>query len=384
MIRLLPLVALTGCPWIGPDLHDANVDPDPDTGAEVPYVLNSVDPTFSPTGVAVDVDILGEGFEPDRIDDYQVLFGGRQVPIMDMTETRITVTTPELNEARAYDISVVDGDGEQDLPEAFTAYVNRYNPNAPASAEPHGTGALGLLQWFEHVSADWAPTPPDSASASIAFTTGAEVILPVELFAPGLGQCTTTRPTPSATFIPLEDASVVLESDLGAAIELQPNATNTGYRNDAVPVSQIDGEFALLPVASTELNPSFGVSPIFEMPPALPLLGPQLGGGSVSQNGFYVEWDPSGPADAGDFVVVRAEMYDSDFTTLLETVWCAAAFDASNLRVTPTAWQEWSDGNAIRLYAGQARHIPHIFDYNLSKSSATAVHWSVGPLRAGQ
>ena len=373
MNRVLPLLLLAGCPWIGAELHDNNSpNDDTDSGEGIEFIITGIEPTFGPTGVTTEVVIFGDGFEPDESEAYEVYFDTRRATITDVQLDAITVEVPSLVQPGLYDIELVDDDDATSFPEAFTAYTNRGN-----GSSANGTGAIGLLAAYTHVNAEWPLRRNDYGDAFFSLTTGEEVISPAARFGPGIDQCSPTQPAPPVTQITLPDASVLIESDL-IQYALEPSANGNGYRLDGLRPIDMHGVFSLPSVGATDLNPSLGIDPLFELPDALTVLRPALGFDSININQFFLGWSLDGRAE-DDFIAVEIELWESDWSEQIESVFCAALDDGS-FRVPPAAFQEWRSGLNLQVRIARVRNLPTLLSYNRSESGAVAAHWVVGPL----
>ncbi len=375
MTRLVPLLLLAGCPWIGPETHDNNF-PEGTTVSEI--TLTSIKPAVGPTGLLTDVVLTGEGFEPDEVGNYAVSVRGLDITDLQVTETTVAFTMPALATAGLIDVVFVEFDDDEDevletvLPNGFEYFPNR----------AQFTGMYGTAESLHYINGSWPSRQSDGGRIVAAFLSPTDAISPVELYAQSPGSCRDFFFLPPLTGIAMDDSDITIRNLNGVQVVIDRTDPNQSsfYTGDGLTVTNADmhSSFDLLPIVGSSDLPSFAITDLFDMPPEVQLTtqSVDIRGGRTTEGSFLFSWDHADDSD--DHVVIILEVYNSDWTQFHETVYCIANDAEGQFRIPNNTVANWRSGNMMNVQVGRLRTVHNILPHDASGVVFPALNWSVG------
>lgn len=380
MMRLLPLLALTGCPFIGAETHDNNFpDTDQDTLAPLDeYTIDSVTPDFAPAGVRTDVTITGGPFNPDNADAYQVYFGDERVRVLDVSETTIEVEVPVQTVTGYVDVEVADDDETAIAESAFRFYANGGGR----------TGAFGYLEILRHsTTLTWPTAGSDVARAFVVFNDGTTTISPWAMYAETLDTCRNGNPGIAVNPVALDDETLSLTGG-GETLWMPRDLTTAGAYGIEVPLEIANSAFDLAAATGSAEFPPFELDDAFWAANPIALSQPDFSTTSTpytSQNGFYLNWTAGTmgwdrDSNSGEYIAAIITVYDANWSSEIERVTCAA-IDDGQFRVIPSAFTAWTAGNNMVIQVGRVSTYDGTFEHNSSQPVLNSMEWTIGPVQ---
>ena len=347
---------------------DTDTDADTDTAVE-PVELLEVQPSFGPRGGGSTVTLLGTGLTVAASVD----FGGEAATLLEQSDDGLVLSTPAVDAAGRVDVGVDQGGAAASLPEGF-----RYLDLDDASGL---SGALGALQWFDHVGSYWAPEIQDYGLVQLWFPASPDAGRYRDLFAEGMDRCASDRfAVDSSGGMDLSGANAVLSADLGSTLEPVWDAAELRFE---LPVGsgelEDDSSFDLTLSGLWGL-PEFTIEGFASTPEPFRLTSPDMTGGSpitLGNDELSFTWEA---IEADAVVVYIARISNTGFSTL-EVLTCLAENDGA-FTIPSDAWAGYLPGNQLYTYVGALQESEATVPLNNGETSVAGIAWNVGVILA--
>jgi hypothetical protein len=385
--RLVPVLLLAGCPWIGPETHDNNF---PDSGANGvrEITLTSVDPAFGPTGLLTDVVLTGEGFKPDEANNYMVSVRGLDITDLQVTETTVSFTMPALATPGPVDVVFVEFVDDEDQPletaltEGFEYFTNR----------AEFTGLYGIAENFRFINGSWPQRQEDGGSIFVGFLVPTVAISAVEIYAQSPGSCRDSTFLPPLAGTDIDDSAITLRNASGVDVRAdRTSPNNSSYSSDiengaenTVENFDMRSTFDILPIVGGRDLPPFGLLNVFDMPPEVQFnsRSVNIAGGETAQGRFLFSWDHE--IDSDDYVVITVDVYNHDWSQYFESVYCIADDAEGQFGIPNNFISNWANGNMMNVKVGRMRTVNNILPHDASGVVFPALNWSGGFIKQVQ
>ncbi|MBW1879455.1 MAG: hypothetical protein JRJ84_13915 [Deltaproteobacteria bacterium] len=368
-----PLVLVTaallanGC-WVSEKEIRGVIGNDTDTAEPGPVDITALEPDYGTaaggTEVSIEASPVGAG--------VKVQFAGSEAAVLGVEGSTVLVRTPP-GTAGLADVDIQWGAKTGTRVEGF-----RYWPDGTGRY-----GALGSVAWFDIVGTlDDLTGWDDTGFAWVNFIQpsiyGYDAV-----YGPALDTCASGWGYPGVVD-EQSGASQIHISRTGGSLELNWDASSERFEADLVEEGGGANAFAagetwdLEEMAGAQPWPPISVAGMVETPVAFTVTTPSLAAGtppSVFQFDFDIEWSA---ANTADYVVIRLDLWQSDFSAVEEQVRCLARDDGS-FTVPSAAWQTLAlEIRSLDVYVGRVRASEATLPHDASTSGVVGVYWVVG------
>jgi hypothetical protein len=339
-----------------------------DTAEPGPVDIIAVEPDYGTaaggTEVTIEASPVGNG--------VRVQFGGSEAAVLDVQGDSVLVRTPSGTVGLA-NVDMQWGAKTGTLEEGF-----RYWPDGTGSY-----GALGSVAWYDIVGTlDDLPGWDDFGFAWVNFIQpspyGYDAVYGAALdtCASGWGYPGVVEEQSGASQIRLSrtDGSLQLAWDpsdgrFETEVAEEGGGTNAFAQGETWDLEEMDG---------AQPWPPISVAGMLETPRAFTVSTPALAAGtppSVFQYSFDIEWSVANPAD---FMVIRLDLWQSDFSAIEEQVRCLARDDGS-FTVPSAVWQTLAlEIRSLDVHLGRVSASEATLPHDASTSGVAGVYWVVG------
>jgi hypothetical protein len=358
----------TGEPDTG-EVDDTGPD---DTGSEdtVPVAtLRGLSPTFGPRGGGTAVALQGV----DLHSSAEVRFGGELATLQSATAEALVVHTPAVSEAGWVDVDLLQGGSEERLLGAY-----RYLDLDDASGL---VGAMGALQWFDHVGEYWSSGTRDYGMLQLWIPSAPSATPYRELFASTPDSCVSDGfAVDSSAGLDLQGSAAGITGADGTDLRPAWNPYERRYELD-IRSGEL-GSDAIFDLSLTGLwdLPDFTVEGFARTPAPFSLSAPAMVGRtpiSLERDELDLRWDEI----EAEWVVVYIARLSADGHQQLEILSCLATNDGA-FSVPSEAWSGWQTGNQLYTYVGALREAQATVPLNNGDSSVAGISWQVGVILA--
>lgn len=356
MLLVLPLL---GCAMIIEPL-DLESELDLEFSEPGAPTLVSVSPSYGLSTGGSSITITGRHFDPSAV----VRFGGETGEVLQGVEDELIVRLPATDLSGLVDVEVETDGGKALLPDAFRFI-----------ADGEGrVGAVGYLEYSEHVGDYWSDAPAPTVRFSLSFVEPLSFHWQdtyalsvdqcqfnytwdgqVDVIDLGLDSVELTGGGSSVT-LPWSEESLFFESDLDAS----DFSFSTAYDFGQV---------------SPDSFPSFGVAGIARTPStSFTVTSPMIEGASVPtvSSAIPIAWS----GGSGDVLLVTVGQRSSSGNDYAGVITCVVNNDGSF--TIPDLWDSWPADRQIDFWFSMVRESSATLSFNGSSSGVVGMYSKAG------